>query len=178
LIVERVFFEERQKLPGHVVWIVIFTAVAMCVPLLRGLYFRLVLNEPWGNGDFSNKEICLALAFVVGVSALVVWLLVSMNLVVKIDSAGITYRSFPGAGREKRVTRQDIHAYEVRKLKWNELVQSTKSRRLLQQGKSQIHRFSGKTGLVLKLADGVTIILGTTNPDGMIWAMKKLMSPS
>jgi hypothetical protein len=175
---ERVFFEEKQKLPGYIVWIVVFTSLAMCVPLLRGLYMRLVLNEAWGKSSFSNVEICMSLAAVILVAGLVVWLLASMNLVVKIDGGGISYVSYPMGGRETRIGRQDIHSYEVRKLKWDELLQSTKSRRLLKQGKSQIHRFSGAMGLVLKLADDATIILGTRNPDGMIWAMKKLMATS
>jgi hypothetical protein len=175
---ERVFFEEKQKLPGYVVWIVVFTSLAMCVPLLRGLYFRLVLNEPWGKSGFGNNEIWLAIALVLLVAGLVVWLLVSMSLVVKIDEKGIAFRISPGAGKEKRIPREQILGYEVRKLKWNELVQSRKSRRLLQQGKSQMYRFRGRMALVLKLTDDVTIILGTANADGMIWAMRKLMSTS
>ena len=175
---ERVFFEEKQKLPGYVVWIVVFTSLAMCVPLLRGLYIRLVLNETWGNSGFSNFEICISLAAVFLIAPVIVWFLATMNLVVKIDSGGISYVSTPVDGKEKRITRQEIHSYEVRKLKWDELLQSTKSRRLMQQGKSKIHRFSGTMGLVLRLPGEATIILGTTNPDGMIWAMKKLMTAS
>jgi hypothetical protein len=137
-----------------------------------------VLNETWGKAGFSNTEIGISLVAVVAIAAAVVWLMVSTNLVVKIDGGGITYRSNPGGSKEKRIAREAILQYDVRKLKWDELLQSTKSRRLLQEGKNQIHRLSGTKGLVLTLADDVTIILGTANPDGMIWAMKKLMATS
>jgi hypothetical protein len=174
----RVFFEEKQVLPRYIVWITVFTTLAMCIPLLRGLYIRQVLNGPWGKSDFSVGEIYLSLALVLLVGSLVVWLIASMSLVVKIEGEAISYRSFPAAPKEKRISRHEILNYQVRKLHWKELIQSTKSRRLLQHPKRRIYRFSGRMGLVLNLVDDASIILGTTNPDGMIWAMKKLMGPS
>lgn len=175
---EKVFFDEKQKLPGLLSWFIVFIGLAICFPLLRGLYLRSILHQEWNSESMSNLGILALLSLLLVVNGVVVWLVSSLYLELKIDQGGISYRYFPNHRGFRRINRNAIAAYVVRKLTWTEKIRGKRRRRLRGPDESQIFIVNGSQALIINLSTGQKLILGTQNPEGMGWAMKKLMSNS
>lgn len=175
---EKVFFEEKQKFPGLLSWFIVFIGLAMCFPLLRGLYIRSILHQEWNSESMSNLGIIALLSLLLLVNGVVVWLVSSLYLELKIDQEGISYRYFPNHRGFRRINKNAIADYVVRKLTWTERTRGKRRRRLRGSDESQIFLVNGNKALVINLSSGQKLILGTQNPEGLDWAMKKLMSNS
>lgn len=175
---DQVFFEEKQKLPVILRWIVVFTGLALCFPFMQGMYVRSIFHEPLGEASMSNMELMILPSIVALIAGLMAWLVSSMYLEIKIDQSGIFYRFFPHQIKTKRIDKKTIADFMIRKLRWIELVQSKHAGKFRQSEKNQILRLSGTMALELRMPGDLKIILGTQNPEGLRWAMKKLMSNS
>ena len=175
---DRVFFDEKQKLPVIIRWIVIFTGLALCFPFMQGMYVRSILHEPWGDASLSNSELMTLPVIVAMIAGSVAWLVSSMFLEIKIDQSGIYYRFFPHQIKTRRIDKKTIADFMIRKLRWIELAQSKHAGKFRRSDKDQIFRLTGTMALELRMHDDLKIILGTQNPEGLRWAMKKLMSNS
>src|SRR5262245_12117783 len=105
---ERIFYEEKQTLPGMVIALVAVSGLALCFPFLRGLYIRLVLHQQWGDPTLTNTRVVWILAGLAVVAALVVWLVAIQYQVIKVDQSGIHYRSYPQQRRERTIDRASI----------------------------------------------------------------------
>lgn len=170
---ERIFYEERQRLSPTWAWLVAVVGLGMTFPLFRLLYKQVILEE---NMGINARKIAIVLCFLIVTLAFLVWLTAAFNLDVKIDSSGVRYHYFPHHYYAKRIERQAILGYEVREIKLNELFQPKK--RLGSSSNTQVCTVSGKTVVDIILADNQHIVLGTANKDSMRWAMKKLLETS
>ncbi len=170
---ERIFYEERQRLSPIWAWLVAVAGLGMTFPLFRLLYKQVILEE---NMGINARKIAIVLCLLIVTLAFLVWLTSAFNLDVKIDSTGVRYHYFPHHYYAKRIERQTIVAYEVREIQLSELIEP--KRRLGSPSNKQVCTVSGKMVVDIILADNQHIILGTTNKDSMRWAMKKLLEPS
>ncbi len=174
---DRVFFEEKQKLPQFVPWIAGIIGLGSCSPLFWGIYVRTALHEPWGDVSMSNLELYLLFAFLLSMAGLMFWMISNVSLEVTIDQAGIWYRSFPHHWKRQRVEKTSISAYVVRKLQWNEMLQR-RTKGIRRPNANEKFLITGNMALVLTLEGGKTLTLGTRDSESVNWAMGKLMSNS
>ena len=170
---DRIFYEERQRLSPILAWVVAAVGLGMTFPLFRLLYFQVILEE---NMGINVKKIGIVLFFLMVTLAFLVWLTAAYKLDVKIDSSGIRYHYFPHHYHPKRIERQTIVGYEVREIQLSELIQMNK--RLGTPDNKQVCTISGKTVVDITFAADQHIVLGTTNKDSIRWAMKKLLETS
>lgn len=174
---DRIFFEEKQKLTRAITWTVFFVGLACCSPIIRGAYIRGVLHEPWGDTSMSDLEVFLLLTFILAMVGLMFWIISSVYLEIVIDQTGIWYRSFPQHWKRRRIEKASITAYLVRKIRWNEMIQGRSNKIQRSKGNGIFH-IRGDKVLELTLSGGEKLIVGTQEAESVIWAMGKLMSNS
>jgi hypothetical protein len=172
---DRILFEEKQKLPGVMTWIALTAGLAACFPVMRGVYLRTVLEEPWGDPSLSNMEAMLLLIFLLACVGLMLWFLTNIYLEVIIDQTGIWYRYFPHHRKRQRIEKNLIASFVIRDLRWYEMARR-RSKRLPWPNGDQRFSISGRKVLELTLNGGQKVILGTQDKDRVIWAMGKLTS--
>jgi len=141
-------------------------------PLLYGLYWQVGMGKPWGNQPMSDHGLITATVVVCVVAVFVLWLLFSMKLEIKVDHA-FHYRLYPVRPRWTTLTHDDIISYEVRAR--NSFFE-TGGRGLHRRkfGAVRVISITGNRYLVMKLRDGKTLMISTTNPEGLDRAMKKI----
>lgn len=151
------------------------------VGALAFLAFR--IGNLWfaGGGELTD-ELKDLLGGVAGMSigfTVLVWMVFSIQLMVIVDREGLTYFCFPLYFTEKRIEREDIASFRIRKISFMEFLQSGGRRRLFRRGpqKKEICVIRCWTVADIELKDGRNVILGTTNPDGMERALSKLVTP-
>lgn len=171
----RVLFEEKQRLPRGTGWVAFIVGLGCCFPILRGIYLRVVLDEPWGDPSLSNNEALLLLIFLVTVVGGIVWLVTNICLEVIIDQAGVSFRYFPHHRKHQRIGKDMITSYTTRILRWNEVARK-RSKRLGWPNGNLRFSIRGRKVLELTLAGGRKIALGTQDTESVNWAMEKLMS--
>lgn len=172
---DRVFFEEKQKLPSAIPWIAGIAGLGGCAPLFWGIYVRTALDETWGESSMSNLELYMLFAFMLSMVVLMFWIISSVSLEVTIDQAGIWYRSFPHHWKRQRVEKASISAYAIRKLQWKEMLHR-RTKGFRRSNANEKFLISGNMALILTLHGGKTLTLGTRDSDSVTWAMGKLMS--
>ncbi len=168
-----VFFEEKQTNPPWIGWIVIFFGMVFLSFVLIELANR--WNDP-SNPDTSGPLAgCAGIILVVGVVA---WLIFNNHLSVSIDREGISYVFLPTFMDAKRIEADQVESFELRKMTFSEFISSTKSKRALHKVDQQkeVCVMKGWTVADIQLRDGRRVILGTENPDGMHWALKRLQN--
>lgn len=169
-------FEEKQVNPLWMGWLVVFFGVGM----LTFLFYR--FGEVWetagGNLTDELKDLAGGAAGVsIGITV-VAWLVFSIQLKVTVDREGLTYFCFPACFTEKRIEREDIAGFEIRKMSFMEYFKSGGSRTpfRLRPQKKEIFVLNCWTVVDLTLKDGRKVILGTTNSGGIERALNKLMT--
>ena len=172
----RVFFEEKQKLPVTLRWIVIFSGLALCFPFFGGVYVRSILQEPWGKASWDTGDLIGVILVIVFIVSVLLWLVRAIGMEIKIEAVSVEYRLFPYQGKITRIEKQDIIGYEVRKIRWTEPSQGEYGKGYRKKSKNQVLVLRGRMAVELKLLGDQKLILGTLNPDRLRWAMKKLMS--
>lgn len=153
-------------------WIVIFTGMGM-------LGFVLVeLTKRWA--DPSNPNTSGLLAWVPGIIlgvGVIAFFVLSNHLSVSIDKEGITYRFVPTFWKPKRIEVEQLESFELRKIAFSEITSAGASHDVLKaKQKKEVCVIWGSTVADLHLRDGRQVILGTKNPDGMMWALKRLLN--
>jgi hypothetical protein len=117
----RILFEEQQKFTQWWLWtILIVVALLVTGVYINALYGQLVIGEPWagkpGNDKSISDETLIAVSIInFTVMAVMIMLFYSSVLDVRVDSAGIAYTFFPLIRRERRIDRDDIRHYEIKK---------------------------------------------------------------
>lgn len=177
-----VFYEEEQRNPGWFMWVTIFFGLGMLVfTVTRTL-------QQWEKSGAMNNDVVklmVTAGVIVITIGLVAWLISANRLTVHVDKDGITYRLFPNCLKTKRIPAEAIASYELRKMTSMEQLYAGGRYRPARRG--LFNRVSsGKEYNVLlgckvadvMLKDGRRIILGTRNPEGLMWALKKLLSGS
>lgn len=168
------YYEEVQTAPPWMGWTIILSGMGMLTFLLILFVDRFTASAGVWNGDLTGLLGAAAgTAVSVGVAA---WLVFSHRLAVWISDEGIRYLFVPTFWKPRKVSVESVVSFEVRKLSFWEYIASGGRRRTfpLAAQKKEICLVRSLTVADLALTDGRRILLGTRNPDGMRWALKKL----
>lgn len=169
----RVYYEETQHLRNSP-WIFVLTialTLGAMLPLLRGIHQQVGKNIPWGNEPMSDQGLLALTAFIFAISCGIVWIFAMMKLHVIIDEAGVHYRFVPNEPKWSTVTREEIIDFAIEKK--NLFNGFGHHRQWFIHTKTM--NLNGKVLLSLRLKNGKKIKLGSQNPEGLEWAMKKLI---
>ena len=174
---QRVYFEEVQAFRENrwVVALVIAVLLAALLPLAYGLHQQLVMGIPWGDKPMSDNGLIAMFLVVIVSVGIGAFMILSSRLEVKVDGDNLRYRYFPITPQWQLITRALIDSYSLEK--GFRMFRSSgfgHHRSFLLRTRS--YRIRGARYLSLKLKNGQTILLGTQNPEGLEWAMKKLMA--
>ncbi len=170
------FYEEKQTNPAWIGWIIILSGVG----LLTFLTFMFIERYDAAGGAWS-KDLTSLLGAAAGSSialAVAAWLVFINHLTVTITEAGVQYLFVPTFWKPRTVSADAIVSFEVRKLSLWEFLQASRRYKspLFTSGKKEVCILRTFTVADLALADGRHLLLGTRNPDGIRWALKKLKS--
>lgn len=171
---KKILFKESQQFRQwwHIVFILLSTVPSM-IMCLYVLFQQMVMGEKVGNSPAPNG-VMIAAFLGLGV---VLWMLFSLKLEVWIDQQGIHYRFFPLIPKSKLISKEEILRFEIRKYK-----------PILEYGGRGIRKgwgykwgkaycVEGNTGLQLYLKNGKKVLFGTQLPQGMEYAMRKIVEP-
>jgi hypothetical protein len=171
------YFEEVQRLRDNRWIFVLIVAVALgaLVPLLYGIYWQVGQGVPWGNEPMGDRELIVLTIAVFSSVGLMTFMLTNLRLETKIDGVGIHYRMFPIKSRWRVVKFNEIESYSfANRYKPFESGGIGHHRNLLKNMRS--FRISGGNHIILKYKSGHRLLLGTQDPAGMEWALRKLMN--
>lgn len=174
---ERIYFEEVQTFRenGWVLALAVAVALSTLLPLAYGLHQQLVEGIPWGNEPMSDNGLIL-MFFVVLVSlGIAGFVVLSSKLEVKVNGQGLHYRFFPITPQWRLITPEAIATYTLEKR--FKIFQSGgfgHHRSFLRNMRS--YRIRGGQHLSVTLRNGHRLLLGTQDPGGLEWAMKKMMA--
>lgn len=162
------FFEEKQVNAPWMGWVIVFAGVGTLVVVV------VKLSERWYNTG-SIAELIAGTLGVILIGGSIAWLAFTHHLAVSIDKEGISYVFVPSFYEAKRITADNVESFELRKLVASEMFGAKSSSRLKSKlPKKEICVVAGMLVVDLRLKDGRHVLLGTNNPDGMLWALKKL----
>jgi hypothetical protein len=169
----KIFYEEEQRLKDNQ-WLyvcMLTLTMAALLPLIRGMHLQIVQGEPWGNKPMSNEGIIALTVFIFLICGLVTWIMISTKLHVIIDADGVHYRFFPHEPRWCMVSKEEIMDFEVEKKNLFTLFGHHRKWFV----KTKTMNVNGNFHLALFLKNGKKLQLGSRNPEGLRWAMKKLL---
>ena len=171
----RIFFKEEQYINQLWIWAVLIVSMgAMIVPTAIGFYKQFYLGKPWGTNPTGDEALLwiggLELVFAIGLIVLII----KMKLVTVVKEDGFYYRYPPLILKEKRIGKEEIERFEIRKYKpileyggWGVRLGSRKAGRA--------YNVKGNIGLQLELKNGRKILFGTQRADALKRAMEKMM---
>jgi hypothetical protein len=167
------YFEEVQTLRNRS-WLWLVVIVSMLTALIsigQGLYWQLVEGEPWGNEPMSNAGLIAMFVMLVVVDLIVIGLIYNSKLEIRIDESGVHYRSFPKIIRWRTIVPDEILDFQLRKLNFFQAMRIKK----FQLGDNKVVKLLSPSLVELKLKNGTTVSLGTENPEGIGFALKRLL---
>lgn len=170
------YFEEVQRLRDNrwIFVLILATALGALLPLLYGIYWQIGQGIPWGNEPMSNSGLIGITLVVLFSISMMAFILTNLRLEVRIDESGIHYRMYPLKSRWRLVTPSQIVEYSFAdRFKPFESGGVGYHRNLLKNTRS--FRVMGGKHIIVKFSDGHRLMLGTQDPTGMEWGMKKLM---
>jgi hypothetical protein len=165
MIMERTFFEERQRFRQWWIYLVMAGSMAAWV-------YAFSVSVAAAESEKAAPDIILLFTGVIPL--LLIMLFATTGLETRISSDGLHYRFRPFHLREKHIDRKEIISWEVRKYRpiaeyggWG----------IRSGGKKYGKAFnvSGNMGLQLYLANGKKLLIGTRMPAEAEKAMKKMM---
>ncbi|HEY0655783.1 MAG TPA: hypothetical protein VGD65_21760 [Chryseosolibacter sp.] len=171
------FFEETQRLRDNPWVLVLIFAVALgpMIPLLYGLYWQIGHGVPWGNEPMEDAELIMLTVFILLTTCTVGFVMASLRLETRIDEAGIHYRMFPVKSKWRVVNPDELEEYSfATRYKPFESGGIGHHRNVLKNMRS--FRISGGKHIILKYKNGHRLLLGTQDPGGMEWAIRRLMN--
>ncbi|MDZ4714122.1 MAG: hypothetical protein SH819_01515 [Cytophagales bacterium] len=166
---ERFFFEEKQRLPRLLVWVVLFACLA-----LTGCAWWILEY----HGEFSTSTSAGKLVLMMLPAGVLVWLTAVFRLEVTVTAKALEYRYYPHQWKSRKIEKDAIAGYQFRRITFGEFVQARRDRRLGRFRRSQglqVLAAWGTDAMELTLQSGQKILLGTQDTTSMTWAMKKLM---
>lgn len=169
-----IYYEEEQNL-NHSPWLwvllLIFTLGAL-FPLVNGFYWQIIKGQPWGDKPMSDAGIIALVIAILLLSGFMGSIIVFMKLHVIIDMQGVHYQFFPNERKWNTITKDAILYYEIGKK--NIFIRYGYYRYWFVRTKTM--NVNGTVHLSLHLTNGRKVELGSRNPEGLQWAMKKLFS--
>ncbi len=168
-----VFFEEKQVNAPWMGWLTVMVGVGMLVFVLIEIANR------WGNPDSNLSGPVAGVVGIVVIVATVAYLAFTHHLHVSIDREGISYVFVPSFYTPKRIPADAVQSFEIRKLTTSELFEGSRQSQNKWKSKApkkELCVVGGWTVADLQLNDGRRVLLGTKNPDGLLWALKRLQN--
>jgi hypothetical protein len=172
----RVLFKEIQSMREYkmIWWIITPVSAAVIISLLYGLYWQLVMGEPWGTEPMSDTGLMILSMVSFIILGIVIWILLSVKLEIEVDGEAIRYRYYPQMRKRRELRQADIQEYTVRKLSFLESRRRGYRRSI--SGRQQRLIVYGRHALVLTLKNGKKITMGTQKPRDLEAALKSMMS--
>jgi len=172
---KKFFFREEQQFSSVWIWIILILALtASLAPTCVAIYSSLILKKPEGENPESAVSLFIILIVLILVYLLVFLLLKKMKLVTEVRMDGLFYRYPPIFFKEKKVSKQEIQSYKIRK--YNPVREYGGWGTRYGWGKSgRAFNVKGNVGLQLYLESGKKVLFGTQRPDALLRAMNKMM---
>jgi hypothetical protein len=169
----RILFEEKQRFTQWWLWtILVFAALLVAGIVINALYVQLVLGQPWGDKPMSDEGLIAFTLFITTMMVIMLMMFFSAVLEIKVDKSGIVYRYFPLIRRERRIDREDIQHFEVKKyflrgygIRYNF------------RGEKTIN-VKGHMGMEITTRNGKRLMLGTQMPDEFLHALNVMKKGS
>lgn len=168
----RLFYEEKQKVPALLVWLVVVLVLGMITPVLWVIYRQVVLDQDTGADITKLTLVVIGLALVL---SFVIWLVASLYLEIRIGPLGIDYGYHPHYLKPRHVDVDAVASYVVRDVRLKDYFHSSLDRRLGSGATGEVFTLAGSTVVEIYLRGGERIVLGTENKESLTWAMKKLL---
>jgi hypothetical protein len=163
------YYQEKQNFRKPGTWIFVSaTMLPVNGVLLYGLYQQLVLGEPWGSEPNSDISLILVTLIIMIFSAIIFWLILSVELVVEIKDKAVYYQFRPF--KNKVINFSDLLSWEVKSIK---PIFGFAGYGLRITTKSKAYIVNGKNALFLKPKKGKQIVIDTINPEGIKASMTK-----
>ena len=155
-------------------WLLVFFGVAILGILL--VVFITKYEESAGMWTEDLSGLVGAAAGSSIAMAVAAALVFSAHLSVSVSSEGITYTFVPSFWKPKKVSPESIELFQIRKMGLSEYMASGGRRRRISslRGNKEVCIIHSFTVADLTLVGGRKLLLGTRNPDGFLWALKKL----
>ncbi|HEY0741736.1 MAG TPA: hypothetical protein VGD40_09745 [Chryseosolibacter sp.] len=170
------YFEEVQRMRDNR-WLITFifaVAILSTLPLVYALYWQIGQDVPFGEEPMKNGQLIVMTLFVFTAVAGMMFILFALKLEVRIDEQGIHYRMFPVKWEWRVVGPTEIVHYEFAdRYRLFESGGIGHHRNIFKNTRS--FRIWGGKHMTIKFRDGHRLLLGTRDPIGMEWAMRKLM---
>ncbi len=164
----RTLFQEKQSLREVALlwWIILPVSLAIILSLLYGVYWQLVMGEPWGTEPMSDTGLLIMTLVSFTVLTVVLWVLLSVRLETAIDQTGITFQYYPHMRKPRHIPKTEIKTYEARRRGYRRSLTGRQQRLLI----------SGRDALIITLVSGKTIIIGTQKPAQVKAALNQSLS--
>lgn len=173
----RVYFEEVQSFRQSpwLLMLISVTCFALTIPFLYGLYWQLIMGEPWGNKPMSNAGLVGTSVSVFVLMGLILWLIYNIKLHTRIDEQGLHFRFFPNQWRWQSIMPREIEKYESKVLGFFKTGGRGFHRNSISKFKAMT--IKGNHVIEIKVSNGYLYRLGTQDPASFERAMKKMMNP-
>ena len=163
------YYQEKQNFRRTGVWIIVSASMLpVNGVLLYGLYQQLVLGEPWGSEPNSDISLIIVTLVIMLFSAILFWLIFTVELVVEIKDKAVYYQFRPF--KENSIKFRDLLSWEVKSIK---PIFGFGGFGLRITPKSKAYIINGKNALILKPKKGKQIVIDTINPEGLKASMTK-----
>ena len=168
------YYEEKQTNPTWMGWTVILFGSGLLIFLL----YLFADRYHAASGSWTKELTGLVGAMIGTVSAIAVaaWLLFVNHLRVRVSDEGLEYVFVPTFWKPRSIPVSSILSFEMRRLGFWEYIQAGGKHRSIRivERRKEVCVIRSFTVADLSLPDGKHLILGTENPDGLRWALKKL----
>jgi len=161
-------FTERQCFRQPWLWAILLASVVGTSGITAyGMVQQLVYKRPFGDNPTSDSALAWTGAFVIGLNALLLWLLYRMELEVRVEPDALSVR-FPPFIRRK-IPYAEIRSAEART--YNPLREyGGWGIRFGRAGKA--YNVTGNQGVQLELASGERLLLGSQRSDELAAAIQ------
>lgn len=169
----RILFEEKQRFTQWWLWtILILVALLVSGIFINALYMQFVLGKPWGDKPMSDEGLIAFTLFNVTLMAVMLMVFFSSVLEVKVDKMGIVYRFFPLIRTERRIAREDIQHYEMKKyfLRGYGIHYNLRGDKTI--------NVKGTSGIEITTHNGKRLLLGTQRPEEFFYALNLMKKGS
>jgi hypothetical protein len=172
-IITDIFHEKQYLRQPWIIGIVLFTAAIILLVFGYGFYIQIIQGIPFGNKPMPDFEMIISFLMAIIFAGLMSFMLLASNLETIVRNEGLYFRYFPFINKFKKITKNQISSYSIRKyrpiaeyLGWGI--------RFSLQGNGIAYNTSGNIGLQLELNNGKKILIGTHLPETLINAMNQI----
>jgi|GEM_PF-2471869 len=169
------FFEEVQTLRNNP-WVWVFAMIPLLVamiPIGAGLHLQLVEGKPWGDKPMSDEGLITFAVFMAIIFLSFIALICTSTLRIRIDNEGVRYKKFPSR-KWATIRFEEIARFEPKKLG---LFQTPGSQKFPARNlQHKVIKILSRRAVVFFLKNGNTITLGTANPEGIFFSLKRVLA--